>query len=67
VSVLTAAPTTWDDVPIMASIDQASAVVGVSRSTFYALLKSGEIRAKRVGRRRFVPKVELRRYCEGGK
>jgi excisionase family DNA binding protein len=49
----------------MATIDEASAVVGVSRSTFYTLLKSGEIRAKRVGGRRFVPKSELLRFVEG--
>jgi excisionase family DNA binding protein len=67
VSVLTTVPTTWDDVPLMATIDQATAVVGVSRSTFYALMKSGEIRAKRVGGRRFIPKVELQRYCEGSR
>jgi excisionase family DNA binding protein len=58
--------TDWDQLPVMVPITLSAATIGVSRSTFYELLKRGELRAKRVGPGRvFVPKNELKRYCEG--
>ena len=59
--------TDWSQVPILAPIEMGARVIGISRSTFYALINSGEIRTKRVGGRRFIPKVELQRYCEGSR
>jgi len=42
-------------VPRLLSIKQACRLLGLSRTTFYALLASGKLRSVTIGRRRFVP------------
>jgi excisionase family DNA binding protein len=53
------------------SIADAAALIGVGRTTAYALIADGELRTITVGRRRLVPQCELesfiaRRLGEGG-
>ena len=42
-------------VPRLLSIKQACRLLGLSRTTLYALLASGKLRSVTIGRRRFVP------------
>jgi excisionase family DNA binding protein len=43
------------------------AITGISRSTFYDLLKDGKIKTIRIGGRRIVPAIEAERIVvEGG-
>jgi excisionase family DNA binding protein len=57
--------TDWSQVPVMVPFTLSARVIGVSRSTLYNLIKRGDLHAKRVGTGRvFIPKAELRRYCE---
>jgi len=45
-------------------VPEAQAVLGLSRSSIYQLLNSGELRSARVGSRRLIPVVELDRFTE---
>jgi excisionase family DNA binding protein len=41
--------------PLSVSVDEAARVLGLGRSTMFALLESGEVRSVKVGARRLVP------------
>jgi len=43
------------------SIPEAAVLLGVSRSTIYNRLRTGELRSVRIGRRRLIPSEELER------
>ena len=43
------------------SIAEAASLLGVSRSTVYNRLRTGELRSVRIGRRRLIPSSELER------
>jgi excisionase family DNA binding protein len=44
------------------SVDEACNRLSISKSYFYMLLKRGEIRVVKLGRRTLVPEAELQRY-----
>jgi excisionase family DNA binding protein len=46
------------------SLAEVEALSGLSRSTLYRLMASGELKTVQRGRRRLVPKAELERLCE---
>jgi excisionase family DNA binding protein len=53
----------WSEVPVACTVEEARHVLGISRETMYRLLRSGEIRSRKVGeRRRVIPKTVLREY-----
>lgn len=53
----------WEDVPLACTIDDVRRVLGISRETVYRLLRSGELKSRKVGvRRRVVPKWALMEY-----
>lgn len=43
------------DHPLTITVEQAAAVLGVGRTTAYQLVRSGEIRSVRLGRRVVIP------------
>jgi excisionase family DNA binding protein len=47
------------DPRLVVSVGEAGAMLGVSRSYAYELVRRGELRAVRLGRRQVVPKVAL--------
>lgn len=49
--------------PILVSVDDAARMIGCCRASFYKLLNSGAIRAKKQGTRTLIPVDELRRYA----
>jgi prophage regulatory protein len=49
--------------PILVSINTAAAMLGTSRSTIYALLNSGSLRAVKSGGRTLIPTQALREYA----
>lgn len=57
--------TTWDDVPLSLSVDQAAAVLGVHPNTIRNVIKAGELAARKVGREWRIAKADLQRYLEG--
>ncbi len=61
--VVMLAPTTWDEVALSNSLEQAGAVLGVSRSAVYRLIRAGKLEAVKVSERRLVvPKAALQRF-----
>jgi len=50
--------------PLAFDTNEAARQLGVSRSTLYCLLQSGELASVRIGRRRLVPAVALDEYLE---
>jgi excisionase family DNA binding protein len=44
------------------TVPQACARTNIGRTTFYELLKSGEIRSIKVGTRTLIPESELQRF-----
>jgi excisionase family DNA binding protein len=52
---------TWTDRPLL-SVREAADNIGLSRSTLYQLIKSGDVNSVTVGSRRLVPAAELERF-----
>lgn len=50
----------------LVSISDATAILGVGRSTIYKLINEGALQTKRIGRRTLVPRSELERMLAGG-
>jgi excisionase family DNA binding protein len=46
----------------MVSIAEAAELLSVSRTSLYALMDSGELDSRHIGRRRLVPRAELDRF-----
>ena len=50
---------TYDDLPLMLSVQDVSAVLGISRAGAYELVKSNGFPAMNIGSRIIVPKEEF--------
>jgi excisionase family DNA binding protein len=50
--------------PLLISVREAAARLGIGRDTCYALVAEGRLRSLRLGRRRLVPVVELAAFTE---
>lgn len=48
--------------PIAYAIPDGARAIGLGRTSFFNLLKRGEIRTFRIGSRRFVSRAELMRF-----
>lgn len=46
--------------------EQVSALTGLSRTTVFALLKSGELESKKIGKARIVLARSVEKLLEGG-
>lgn len=49
--------------PIFLSVSDACRLLGLRRTSLYALLKSGQLRAVKIGARRLIPRDELERFA----
>ena len=49
-----------DDLPLTISVEEAAAILGISRRSAYRAAASGELPAVRLGRRLRVPSAALR-------
>ena len=50
--------------PLAMSVEEASRVIGFSRSMLYELIAKGELKTFKVGRRRLVQMGELKSFIE---
>ena len=55
-------PSTGPEPRKLFPVPQAADILGVGRTTLYALMKSGELKSVSVGRRRFVARDQLERF-----
>lgn len=46
----------YEDLPLLLSVEQLIEVLGIGRTTAYELIRSGEIRSIRVGHQIRIPK-----------
>jgi excisionase family DNA binding protein len=53
------------EMPRLLSIKQACRTLGLSRTSLYALLASGQLRSVTVGRRRFVLREAVEQFIAG--
>jgi excisionase family DNA binding protein len=53
-----------DDGRLLVPIPEGIHALGVGRSTFYRLIRSGELQQVRIGRRSFVTEQSLRNYVD---
>ena len=49
-------------VPVLYRVDEAAAALRLSRSSVYELIRSGQLRTVKQGRRRLVPVAALAEY-----
>lgn len=52
------------DAPLGLGIAEVCATLGIGRSSVYALLKSGQLRARKIGRRTIFLADEVQRFAE---
>lgn len=50
--------------PLTHTVDEAIKRLTVSRTTMYELIKAGEIRPFKIGRKTLIPEAELRRFID---
>ena len=54
----------YDDLPLMLSVKELGAVLGISRTSAYELVHTKEIPSVKVGSRILVPKAKLIEWIE---
>lgn len=52
----------YEDIPMVLTVKDIQRLLRVSVNTAYGLIRSGELRAKSVGRQLRIPRSELIRY-----
>ena len=62
VTLMTERPTAYDDLPLTLSVRELMPILSVGRNTAYELIRSGQIRSVRIGRRICIPKAEVLRF-----
>lgn len=64
VSELQAVGSATADEPLLLTPEEAAHVLRIGRTTIYALMKAGELRAVHIGRSCRLPRAELERYVD---
>lgn len=54
----------FDELPIMLSVTETAAVLGISRTSAYELVKGNDFPSIKVGSRIIVPKDELQQWIQ---
>lgn len=57
-------PTSYDDLPLTPSVRELMPILSVGRNTAYELIRSGQIRSVRIGRRILIPKAEVLQFLK---
>jgi excisionase family DNA binding protein len=58
---MTGRPTSWSEVPLALTVDEAAEILKIGRNGCYALVASGQLSAVRLGRRIVVPREAVER------
>lgn len=54
----------WDELPLFLTVEDIQRLLRVSKNTAYAIVRSGELRAKMVGRQYRIPRSAIMKYAE---
>lgn len=57
-------PTSYDDLPLTLSVRELLPILSIGRNTAYELIRSGQIRSVRIGRKIRIPKAEVLRFLK---
>ena len=57
--------TSFDDLPLTLRVEELMPILGIGRNTAYELVRSGQIKSIRIGKRIRIPKEGLRLFLEG--
>ncbi len=57
-------PTSFDDLPLTLRVEELMPILGVGRNTAYELIRSGQIRSVRIGRKIRIPKSEVLAFLD---
>jgi len=57
-------PTSFDELPITLRVEDLMPILGVGRNAAYELVRSGQIRSVRIGRKIRIPKSEVLAFLE---
>lgn len=57
-------PTSYDDLPLTLSVRELMPILSIGRNTAYGLIRSGQIRSVRIGRKIRIPKAEVLRFLK---
>lgn len=49
--------------PLLIGVREAAQILGIGRDSTYRLVREGEIPSILIGRRRYIPRAELRRWA----
>jgi len=61
---MTERPTSFDDLPLTLRVEKLIPILGIGRNTAYELVRSGQIRSIRIGRKIRIPKAEVLSFLE---
>ena len=56
--------TSLDDLPVVIHVKDLAEILSISLTSAYCLVRSGQVRTDRVGRRYLIPKQSLLVYLE---
>lgn len=56
---MTGRPTSWSEVPLALTVEEAATILKIGRNGCYALVASGQLSVVRLGRRIVVPRQAL--------
>lgn len=57
--------TDWDTLPVVISLEQTCAILGICRPTLLGLLRSGKIKSVKTGNKWLIEKQAIRNYLGG--
>ncbi len=55
-------PTSFDDLPLVLTIDELAPLLNVSRNTVYEMVRSNQIKSIKIGAQYRIPKHVIRQY-----
>ena len=59
-------PRSFDDIPLVLTVEELMPVLGVGRNVVYELVRSGQIKSTHIGKHARILKPDLQRFLEGG-
>ena len=59
-------PLSFDDIPLVLTVEELMPILSIGRNTAFALVRSGQIKSIRAGKQIRILKPELLEYLTGG-